>query len=178
MTALCSKLTLFKWRYSHRDRPSLLCSVLHSLCIHLFFLSPLIRCYYLASLEQLFLRRYALSIISLRSRLCLCSAKFLYRMESGLPLASPGHAIQRKNPQDESQRFSKWRLPTLPQRSAVPSAMLSLAAALASPLRCLRPPRAAGAHSPHPTPSATADTARASEAGLTTPELRLYRPTT
>ena len=22
-----------------------------------------------------------------------------------------GHAIQRKNPQDESQRFSKWRLP-------------------------------------------------------------------
>ena len=37
-----------------------------------------------------------------------------------------GHAIQRKNPQDESQRFSKWRLPTLPQRSAVPSAMLSL----------------------------------------------------
>ena len=50
-----------------------------------------------------------------------------------------GHAIQRKNPQDESQRFSKWRLPTLPQRSAVPSAMLSLAAALASPLRCLPP---------------------------------------
>ena len=39
-------------------------------------------------------------------------------------------------------------------------------------------PRAAGAHSPHPTPSATADTARASEAGLTTPELRLYLPTT
>ena len=39
-------------------------------------------------------------------------------------------------------------------------------------------PRAVGAHSPHPTPSATADTARASEAGLTTPELRLYRPTT
>ena len=37
-----------------------------------------------------------------------------------------GHAIQRKNPQDESQRFSKWRLPTLPQRSAVSSAMLSL----------------------------------------------------
>ena len=28
------------------------------------------------------------------------------------------HAIQRKNPQDESQRFSKWRLPTIPQRSA------------------------------------------------------------
>ena len=24
-----------------------------------------------------------------------------------------GHAIQRKNPQDESQRFSKWRLPDL-----------------------------------------------------------------
>ena len=86
MTALCSKLTLFKWRYSHRDRPSLLCSVLHSLCIHLFFLSPLIRCYYLASLEQLFLRRYALSIISLRSRLCLCSAKFLYRMGSAYRL--------------------------------------------------------------------------------------------
>ena len=29
-----------------------------------------------------------------------------------------GHAIQRRNPQDESQRFSKWRLPTIPQRSA------------------------------------------------------------
>ena len=62
-----------------------------------------------------------------------------------------GHAIQRKNPQDESQRFSKWRLPTLPQRSAVPSAMLSLAAALAPPRLSpspapLRPPRAAGAH--------------------------------
>ena len=37
-----------------------------------------------------------------------------------------GHAIQRKNPQDESQRFSKWRLPTLPRCNAVPSAMLSL----------------------------------------------------
>ena len=37
-----------------------------------------------------------------------------------------GHTIQRKNPRDESQRFSNWRLPTLPQRSAVPSAMLSL----------------------------------------------------
>ena len=33
-------------------------------------------------------------------------------------------------------------------------------------LRSLLRPRAAGAHSPHPTPSATADTARASEAGL------------
>ena len=45
----------------------------------------------------------------------------------------------------------KWRLPTLPQRSAVPSAMLSLAAALVPPRLSpspapLRPPRAAGAH--------------------------------
>ena len=70
-----------------------------------------------------------------------------------------GHAIQRKNPQDESQRFSKWRLPTLPQRSAVPSAMLSLSAALA-PLRSAalrrslalsraRAPQARTAHTPH-----------------------------
>ena len=54
---------------------------------------------------------------------------------------------------------------------------VSLPCAL-SAARSLPRPRAAGAHSPHPTPSATADTARASEAGLTTPELRLYRPTT
>jgi len=80
-----------------------------------------------------------------------------------------GHAIQRKNPQDESQRFSKWRLPPLPQYSAVQyhrrcclSALCPLSAALA-PLRSAvsrlcplshslpRPlPRAAGAHSPHP----------------------------
>lgn len=71
-----------------------------------FFFPPLIRC-------------------SLRSRLCLCSAKFLYRMGSAYRLHA-GHAIQRKNPQDESQRFSKWRLPTFPQCSAVPPAMLSL----------------------------------------------------
>ena len=43
----------------------------------------------------------------------------------------------------------KWRLPTLPQRSAVPSAMLSLCP-VPSPFRCsplsLPRPRAAGAH--------------------------------
>ena len=76
-----------------------------------------------------------------------------------------GHAIQRKNPQDESQRFSKWRLPTLPQRSAVPSAMLSLcpvpsplsaplspASARSASLRSLsraRAPQARTAYTPH-----------------------------
>ena len=61
-------------------------------------------------------------------------------------------------------------------RSAVPSAMLCVGGSAASLPRPL--PRAAGAHTARPTPSATADTARASEADLTTPELRLYRPTT
>ena len=55
-----------------------------------------------------------------------------------------GHAIQRKNPQDESQRFSKWRLPTLPRCNAVPSAMLcvwALARLCRAPLRplCVSP---------------------------------------
>ena len=97
-----------------------------------------------------------------------------------------GHAIQRKNPQDESQRFSKWRLPPLPQYSAVQyhrrcclSALCSLCCPRPSPLRCSPlSPAPARRRRAHPTPSATADTARASEAGLTTPELRLYRPTT
>ena len=39
--------------------------------------------------------------------------------------------VQTKKPRDESRGFRKWRLPTLPQCNAVPSAMLSLAAALA-----------------------------------------------
>ena len=42
-------------------------------------------------------------------------------------------------------------------------------------IRLSRPPRAAGAHSPHRPPP---QTPRASEADLTTPELRLDRPTT
>ena len=78
---------------------------------------------------------------------------------------------QTKNPGDESSGLRKWRLPTLPQYSAVQyhrrcclSALCSLCCPRPSPLRSL--PRAAGAHSPHPTPSATADTAHASEAGL------------
>ena len=60
---------------------------------------------------------------------------------------------------------------------SLPCALAPLRSAVSRlcPLSLPRP-RAAGAHSPHPTPSATADTARASEAGLTTPELRLYRP--
>ena len=53
-----------------------------------------------------------------------------------------GHAIQRKNPQDESQRFSKWRLPTLPQYTAVQyhrRCCLSALCPRPSPLRCLPP---------------------------------------
>ena len=47
--------------------------------------------------------------------------------------------IQRSPRGINPRCLRKWRLPTLPQRSAVPSAMLSLAAALASLLRCLPP---------------------------------------
>ncbi len=45
--------------------------------------------------------------------------------------------------------------------SAVPSAMLCVGGSAASPRHA-----PVSAHSPHPTPSATADTARASETGL------------
>ena len=85
----------------------------------------------------------------------------------------PRPTTQTKKPRDESRGFRKWRLPTLPQRSAVPSAMLSLSlrplSALCprpSPLRCLPPlpaplslrslsralsraPQARTAHTPH-----------------------------
>ena len=60
----------------------------------------------------------------------------------------------------------KWRLPTLPQRSAVPSAMLGVRAALPPLSHALAPSARVSAHTARPTPSATADTARASEAGL------------
>ena len=71
--------------------------------------------------------------------------------------------------------------PVLSLLPAPLSAPLSPASARSAALRSLsRAPQARTAHTPHPTPSElpTADTARASEAGLTTPELRLYRPTT
>ena len=87
--------------------------------------------------------------------------------------------VREKSPRGINPRcLRKWRLPTLPQYSAV---QYHRRCCLSAPVSLPRPrplPRAAGAHSPHPTPSATADTACASEAGLTTPELRLYRPTT
>ena len=65
-----------------------------------------------------------------------------------------GHAIQRKNPQDESPRFSKWRLPTLPRYSAVQYhrrcclSLLPSPLCRASPLRCspLSPARRRRAH--------------------------------
>ena len=66
-----------------------------------------------------------------------------------------GHAIQRKNPHDEPQRFSKWRLPTLPQRSAVPSAMLSLCPVLSllpAPLSAPLSPAPAHRRRAQPTP--------------------------
>ena len=54
---------------------------------------------------------------------------------------------------------------TIGDAVSLPCALSAARAPLRSAaLRSL--PRAAGAHSPHPTPSATADTARASETGL------------
>ena len=61
-------------------------------------LSPFIRCSYLASLERLFLCRSALSIAALRSLLCLCSAKFLYRMGSSYRLHRRTCYTKKKTP--------------------------------------------------------------------------------
>ena len=106
----------------------------------------------------------------------------------GLPLASPDMLYKERTPKTNlrgSQSGGYLLSHNIPQCSTIGDAVslpCTLSAARAplrsAALRSLPRPRAAGAHSPHPTPSATADTARASEAGLTTPELRLYRPTT
>ena len=82
----------------------------------IFFFPPLIRC-------------------SLRSRLCLCSAKFLYRMGSAYRLHRRTCYTKKESPRRISEvlKVAATSSPTI-FRSAVPSAMLSLAAALA-PLR-------------------------------------------
>ena len=133
-----------------------------------FFFPPLIRC-------------------SLRSRLCLCSTKFLYRMGSAYRLHRRTCYTKKEPPRRISEvlKVAATSSPTT-QCSTIGDAV-SLPCALA-PLRCLPPlpapllsalsPAPARRRRAQPTPSATADTARASEAGLTTPELRLYRPTT
>ena len=104
----------------------------------IFFFPPLIRC-------------------SLRSRLCLCSAKFLYRMGSAYRLHRRTCYTKKEPPRRISEvlKVAAIYSPTI-FRSALPSAMLSLCPVLSlccprpSPLRCLpRPrslPRAAGAH--------------------------------
>ena len=107
------------------------------------------------------------------------------KMESREPVArSDINKEPSGNKSSVSPKVAATSSPTI-SRSAVPSAMLSLcplSSLLPSPLSA--PPLSALSPAParrrraQPTPSATADTARASEAGLTTPELRLYRPTT
>ena len=103
-----------------------------------YFFPPLIRC-------------------SLRSRLCLCSAKFLYWMGSAYRLHRRTCYTKKEPPRRISEvlKVAATYSPTI-SRSAVPSAMLSLSAALA-PLRSLfapsarrrrahrRPPRASDA---------------------------------
>jgi len=86
-----------------------------------FFFPPLIRC-------------------SLRSRLCLCSAKFLYRMGSAYRLHRRTCYTKKEPPRRISEvlKVAATSSPTI-YRSAVPSAMLP------SPLSLPRP-RAAGAH--------------------------------
>ncbi len=105
-----------------------------------FFFPPLIRC-------------------SLRSRLCLCSAKFLYRMGSAYRLHRRTCYTKKEPPRRISEvlKVAATSSPTI-SRSAVPSAMLSLcpvpsplsAVSRLCPLRCsplsLPRPRAAGAH--------------------------------
>ena len=121
------------------------------ICFNDFFFPPLIRC-------------------SLRSRLCLCSAKFLYRMVSAYRLHRRTCYTKKEPPRRISEvlKVAATSSPTI-FRSAVPSAMLSLAAALASPLRCLRPPRATGAHTAaRPAPSAALATTPPHETSPTT----------
>ena len=102
----------------------------------IFFFPPLIRC-------------------SLRSRLCLCSAKLLYRMGAAYRLHRRTCYTKKEPPRRISEvlKVAATYSPTI-SRSAVPSAMLSLSAALAplrsAALRSLPLPRASGAHSPHP----------------------------
>ena len=90
------------------------------------------------------------------------------RSEGRLTAYIAGHAIQRKNPQDESQRFSKWRLPTLPRcnfRSPIgdavslPCALSLLPSPLSAPLSpasarsaSLRSPAPARRRRAQPTP--------------------------
>ena len=69
-------------------------------------------------------------------------------------------SVREREPGDFSSISRKWRLPPLPQRSAVPSAMLSLCPCplccpRPSPLRCLPPLPAPllSALSPAPAPS-------------------------
>ena len=114
---------------------------------------------------------------SLRSRLCLCSAKFLYRMGSAYRLHRRTCYTKKEPPRRISEvlKVAATSSPTV-FRSAVTSAMLCVGGSAASAASPRHAP--VSAHTARPTPSATADTARASEAGLTTPELRLYRPTT
>ena len=85
----------------------------------------------------------------------------------GLPLASPDMLYKERTPKTNlrgSQSGGYLLSHNIPQCSTIGDAV-SLPCAL-SAARSLPRPRAAGAHSPHPTPSATADTAHASEAGL------------
>ena len=85
-----------------------------------FFFPPLIRC-------------------SLRSRLCLCSAKFLYRMGSAYRLHRRTCYTKKEPPRRISEvlKVAATSSPTI-FRSAVPSAMLSLSLRPLSAL-CPRP---------------------------------------
>ena len=85
--------------------------------------------------------------------------KFSKALQSGGYLLS--HNIPQCSPIGDAVSLCCPRPSAAPLRSAV-SRLCPLRCSPLSPPR----PRAAGAHSPHPTPSATADTARASEAGL------------
>ena len=82
---------------------------------------------------------------SLRSRLCLCSAKFLYRMGSAYRLHRRTCYTKKEPPRRISEvlKVAATYSPTI-FRSAVPSAMLCVGGSAASLPRPL--PRAAGAH--------------------------------
>lgn len=102
-----------------------------------FFFPPLIRC-------------------SLRSRLCLCSAKFLYRMGSAYRLHRRTCYTKKEPPRRISEvlKVAATSSPTI-SRSAVPSAMLSLCPVLSllpSPLSALCLSRAPQARTPPPAP--------------------------
>lgn len=102
-----------------------------------FFFPPLIRC-------------------SLRSRLCLCSAKFLYRMGSAYRLHRRTCYTKKEPPRRISEvlKVAATSSPTI-SRSAVPSAMLSLCP-VPSPLSALCRARALSrapqARTPPPAP--------------------------